>query len=109
MSFYRTKYARVQNIQVDKMKPFKFWPIGLIAYIVLAVAIWFLVIHKTKTYVEIISKATILALAIYGTFNFTNFVIFEGYDMELVIRDTLWGVFVVNLASILTFVLSKSL
>lgn len=106
MSFYKRKYARIQNIDVKDIKPYKFWPMGFIAYFVISLAIWFLVIYQTKAIIEICVKATILALAIYGTFNFTNYVIFEGYDLGLVIRDTLWGIFVVNVASVLTFLVS---
>lgn len=39
-----------------------------------------------------------LGFVIYGVFNFTNMAIFEDYQIDMAIRDTLWGTFLYTVA-----------
>lgn len=65
------------------------------AYACMALAWWVLVaerIHVGTTYLEALKYSAVLALAMYGVFNGTLYVMFEKWDMAIALRDTLWGV-----------------
>jgi uncharacterized membrane protein len=46
-------------------------------------------------------RSAILALGIYGVYNTTNLAIFKNYSTEIAIRDTIWGL---SLFSIVTII-----
>ena len=65
------------------------------AYACMAIAWWVLVaerIHDETTYLEALKYSGVLALAMYGVFNGTLYVMFEKWDVAIAVRDTLWGV-----------------
>lgn len=105
MGRIKSTLAKIQGEDVKKLKSFKLWPVGILAYVLILLSIWFLVIDKTKTITEIIVKATLFAFASYGTYNLTNYVFFENYGAGMVISDMLYGIFVINIVSIATFLL----
>lgn len=109
MNRIKTMVAAIQDKSVKSLKPIRLWPFGILAYFILLLSIWFLVINETKTVTEILVKATLFALVAYGIYNLTNFVLFEKYDAKMVLFDTLYGVFVINVVSIATFMMSKYL
>jgi len=105
------KYAaRVQNKEEVMFKPL--WPYGVIAYIIYMFAFWAFVLHdivtgNEKRWYMILFKSTLLAMAIYATFNLTNYVMFEKYSKKLVISDTIWGVTAFNVTAFLLYGLKR--
>lgn len=75
---------------------------ALIAYACIAVA-WFAFVYRvmrTKNIINVITNATVLALAIYGVYNATNLVTFDKWDTTVAICDTIWGIIVFNVVSL---------
>lgn len=102
---YKKNFARVQNVSESDVS-FKMWPYGIIAYVILFFVVWYFLIYdiaiscsspsfRVNVY-AVASKATILALAIYGVYNLTNAATLRDYNFDIVILDTLWGIFAIN-------------
>ena len=69
---------------------------GLLAYVSLLLA-WYVfvigpMIHTKIPISSSMTRAAILAFAIYGVYNGTNLVTFSKYPVRLAIIDCLWGV-----------------
>jgi uncharacterized membrane protein len=41
----------------------------------------------------------LLGLVMYGVFDFTNMAIFKDYKLDVAIKDTLWGVFLISVVT----------
>ena len=111
MARYRKNFARVQNIGVRDVD-FRMWPYGILSYVILFVTVWYFVVRHVVQrcgggdatvsnepphfIYKMLARATMLALAIYGVYNLTNAATLSGYDAEIVVLDTLWGVFAIN-------------
>jgi len=83
---------------------------GLIVYIAMALIIIIWVIPKVK---EVTTKrsdllmnsykyGSMLGFLMYVFYNFTNHAIFTNWYLETVIKDTLWGTFLMGTATYLT-------
>lgn len=66
---------------------------AVLAYLFLNLGLYYFILHDlNKTnYQQKIIDAVILGLSIYGTYDFTNGVIFKDYDYYTSIIDTTWG------------------
>jgi len=74
-------------------------PIAMIlVYLLLAFAYNYFIVEKNGT----IKDAFLLGMSIYGTFDLTNYAIFNKWNMKAVIIDTLWGGILFSLTRFLT-------
>jgi uncharacterized membrane protein len=65
---------------------------ALAAYIVMIISYYFLIFYDSNP--PSYFKAAILGFAIYGTYEFTNMTTFKSWDLNVLIIDISWGVFV---------------
>lgn len=82
------------------------------SYLCLALAWWFLVADRISASTPLLTSvfyAFILALAIYGVFNTTLYIMFNQWDMKVVLRDTLWGLSWLSLLTLLYAVAVKNM
>jgi uncharacterized membrane protein len=66
---------------------------ALAAYIVMIISFYFLIFNDPSNPPSYF-KAAILGFAIYGTYEFTNMTTFKNWDLNVLIIDISWGVFV---------------
>ena len=109
---YYESYAKaIQGSGFSKKKDVLIF--AILSYIFLGLAWWFLVAEHITPITPIwkaVFYAFILALAIYGVFNATLYVIFDKWDYRVVVRDTLWGISWLSILTIgYTFTLSRSI
>lgn len=57
------------------------------SYLFLSLALYYFIIKENKKPID----AFILGLCIYGVYDMTNVAIFENYDMNTAVIDTIWG------------------
>lgn len=65
---------------------------ALAAYIVMITSYYFLVFYDSNPPSYL--KAAMLGFAIYGTYEFTNMTTFKNWNLNVLIIDIFWGVFV---------------
>jgi len=114
VSRYKHNFARVQNIATKDVR-FRMWPYGVLSYVVLFAAVWYFLVSDVMrqrrgmaNVYNVISRATVLALAIYAIYNLTNAATLHNYDFDIVLLDTLWGVFAVNAVALIMWVLARA-
>ena len=96
LSFNDTYNSVVKRIQGNGFpkKPYNL-VMATVSYLILGFSWWYLVltrITKSTLYKEAWILAIVFALAVYGVFNATLFVMFKDWDWKILIQDTLWGV-----------------
>lgn len=99
-SFYQNVVTKIQHKPMQKLRANTF-AYAILSYAILGLA-WFVFVPATMGYLQqtlrvsvVVSAALsgfLLGLAIYGVFNFTNAVMFEKYDLPVLLRDMAWGV-----------------
>lgn len=104
--FYAKNLARIQNKDVENLKPFRVWPAGAFAYAIILIGFWVFVIHDIINGIErrkwvIFLKSTLLALCIWGMYNLTNYVFLEKYKAKMGYIDTAWGIVSCNIIAFL--------
>jgi uncharacterized membrane protein len=91
-SFYESRVSTIQGSGYpDKMG---IWLAAGLSYAFLGLGWWFLVANTVVpagSYQKTAFVAMIYALAVYGVFNGTLYVMFEGWDLKVVVRDFIWG------------------
>ena len=87
--------------------PIKFRYLGAVAtYAFLTFAIYYFILSdKSKTLLD----AFILGLVIYAVYEFTNYTILSGWNIETVIIDTSWGALLFVLTTIISRQIYKRL
>ena len=84
---YHTEFSRIQGKPLQLNRVY-----GLLAYMVLVVALLFICDPLSKTYTRYKWSAfSLVGFCIYSIFNFTNAAVFTDYSFKLVFIDTLWG------------------
>lgn len=110
-SYYESYAKAIQGSGFSKKKDVLVF--ALLSYIFLGLAWWFLVAERITPITPIwkaVFYAFILALAIYGVFNATLYVMFDKWDYRVVVRDTLWGISWLSILTLgYTFALSRSI
>jgi uncharacterized membrane protein len=56
---------------------------------------------------SIATNATMLAIAIYGVYNFTNLATLKGYAPMIAAMDVAWGVFAINAVAAASYALKR--
>jgi len=86
LNFFKDHFNKqVQDIQVSKININ--YLAALICYIFLIMGLNYFIIKPKRS----ISDAFLLGLVIYGTYETTNWAIFNKWSVKSVIIDTLWG------------------
>lgn len=111
IAHHKKHFAKIQGIDPENIE-FKLFSYGILAYAILVTTMWFLIFEnghmlKHGTYKDIILKSTMYGLAVYATYNVTNMAVFSDYRIDMMIVDSLWGIFVVNASAILVFFLYR--
>jgi uncharacterized membrane protein len=75
---------------------------ALIVWLILCSAI---AVQRPKSYKEALVYSLLVGFVTYGIFNFTNFAILKEWKFEMVIIDTLWGMFNCAIAGSLIYLL----
>ncbi len=76
--------------------------VAALAYAVLFTVVYRFVVRPVYTAVamprlrDVLTNATLLALAIYGMYNLTNLATLARYSVRVAVQDTLWGVVALN-------------
>jgi len=91
----------IKNIQKTK---FEVKPLGaLLAYIIMSIAVKYLVLDRSKSVNDVIYNGFLTALVGYGLFDFTNYAIFKNWTLIASIKDLIWGVILFTSVSYLTY------
>jgi uncharacterized membrane protein len=72
--------------------------ITIILYLLFAFAVYYLVLQTSTSYLSILFKSILLALAISFTYNGTNLITLDKYEYSVGIRDTIWSVILFSLS-----------
>ena len=75
-----------------------------------ALGVWLLLcsaiaVQRPKSYTEALVYSLLVGFVVYGVFNLTNFAIFKEWKFEIVIMDTIWGMFNCAVAGSLIYLL----
>ena len=98
--YFNTLIKKIQG------KKIKFNLLGaIICYIFLILSLNYFVLKDKKTPLH----AVILGLCIYGVYESTNLAIFEKWDFETLVIDTLWGGVLFGTVTFLTQFIDKKL
>jgi uncharacterized membrane protein len=77
---------KVQNI------PFKVKPLYAVgAYVLMIFGLYYFVLEANIPADQLVLKAFVFGIVVYGIFDFTNLAIFTNYDLKTGIIDILWG------------------
>lgn len=93
----------VKNIQGSKIK---FNALGaVICYFFLILGLNYFILSRNKSPFE----ASLFGLVIYGVYESTNYAIFDKWNLEALVLDTIWGGILFYLTTFLTYKLNKKL
>ena len=87
LTYFKTKFVpMLENVQSAPMN--MNWKGAILAYLVMLVSYSYLVYDGDKpNYL----KAIVLGLAIYGTYEFTNYATLKNWNHEVLMMDIAWG------------------
>jgi len=109
-NFYNNAVYRIQGRPMPGLnKPFGYI-IGSATYIILVFGWAYFIGMNTHSYTSFwkqLESSIIFALTVYGVFNGTVYLMFDNYGIDVLIRDTLWGVSVVSIISMLHLFIVK--
>jgi uncharacterized membrane protein len=96
LNFSKDYYEK--ELQIDysnvKMVP------ALIAWASIGVAYYFIV---QEPFENKYMRGLVLAIGMYGVYNFTNYSIYPDYSYDVTLRDTAWGLLLITLVTWITF------
>ncbi len=88
---FSSMVAKIQGFPMS-INPFA----GFIAYILLALGIYYFGVSKVDPSSPLISSLVnggLFGLFVYGVFDFTNLAIFKDYEISVALMDISWGMF----------------
>ena len=74
--------ARIQRVAMQV----RLWSTAVVYVFVAFLLYWFILKNRRPVW-----EATLLGLATYGVYDFTNHAILKNYDLSIAIMDTVWG------------------
>ena len=107
--FYRAHFKSVQGSD-----PKYRLGAAALAYVVLFGVVYYFVIRPVFDAItrrtmpklhEVLTTATMLALAIYGMYNLTNLATLKNYGIRVALQDTAWGILALNLVALACYYL----
>jgi len=78
-----------------------------LVYVLIPVAITYIVLNHVKTIREAGIKGAALGAAMYGLYDLTNYATLTKWTLEMTITDILWGTFVCSMGSMAGLWMSK--
>ena len=96
-SIFGEMIVRIQRVAMQVR-----WWSGAVVYAFMTVLLYWFIIKDRRPLWE----ATLLGLATYGIFDFTNHAILKNYDLPIAIMDTVWGA---TLFALTTFIYQGNL
>ena len=87
----------IKNIQSSKMKV-NFYGASVV-YVLMIIVLYYFIINEKKTP----NEAFILGFCIYGIFDFTNYALFNHYELIPSIVDMVWGGILFYLTTCITY------
>jgi uncharacterized membrane protein len=98
LNYFKTKFVpMIENVQKEPVH--MNWKGAVLAYLVMLVSYAYLVYDGDKpNYL----KAIVLGLAIYGTYEFTNYATLKNWNTEVLMMDIAWGMAVGVLSIFIT-------
>jgi uncharacterized membrane protein len=87
----------IKNIQSSKMKV-NFYGASVV-YVLMIIVLYYFIINEKKTP----NEAFILGFCIYGIFDFTNYALFNHYELIPSIVDMVWGGILFYLTTYITY------
>ena len=78
-----------------------------LVYVLIPVAIGYLVVDHVKTIQEAGIRGAALGTAMYGLYDLTNYATLTKWTLEMTITDILWGTFVCSAGSMAGLLMSK--
>lgn len=96
---FKTLMKNIQNVQGGKKPNFRFFPTGLLTYLILFGIVWKFCIYKQhdKSILMQHIDASLISFAIYLLYDMINLVTFEDYSLGVAMMDASWGFIVINL------------
>jgi len=79
---------------------------AIIFYVIYTAVLIYFVINPSiieKDLTNLLIKASLFGLITYFTYDITNFIILKNYPLKIVIIDIIWGIFIVNAVSFITY------
>lgn len=101
VTLYKRTFASVQRVPVADVR-LRMWPFGVLAYLVLFLGVWVFVARDAVIACNAVdgfslaSRASLMGLLVYGVHNLTSAATLEGFGWDVVLLDTVWGIFVLN-------------
>ena len=96
---YTPVFKRIQGGKDVSYTPW--W--GLIAYPILCLGMWYLVVLHSRSRTELNVKSLMFSASVYGIYNLTMLACFEEYGVGTALIDTLWGVVAIGVFSNIAF------
>jgi uncharacterized membrane protein len=75
------------------------WWSGAVVYAFMTILLYWFIIKDRRP----IWEATLLGLATYGIYDFTNHALLKNYDLSIAIMDTLWGATLFTLTTLVFY------
>ena len=102
-NYYKNLIEKIQK------SPFKIKYFGaFMAYIIMGIAVKYLILDHSKNEKDVIINAALVALVGYGLYDFTNYATFTNWTLEASIKDILWGILLFTVVSCLTYKIKHS-
>ena len=87
--------VRIQRVAMQV----RWWSAAVVYAFMTALLYWFIIKDRRPLW-----EATLLGLATYGIYDFTNHAILKNYDLPIAVMDTVWGA---TLFTLVAWVLRK--
>lgn len=84
--------VRIQRVAMQ----LRLWS-GAVVYVFLSIILYWFILKDRRP----VWEATLLGLATYGVYDFTNHAILKNYDLKIAIMDTLWGATLFTLTTLI--------
>ena len=98
LNFSKDYYQDELKIDYSQVK----YQPAFVAWACIAVAYYFTV---QEPFENKFIRGLVLAIGMYGVYNFTNYSIYPNYSLDLTLRDTTWGTVLITTVTILTMMM----
>lgn len=101
---YLNSLRPLLNLSSDGSIQVNFLAAGLF-YVVIIFAIWYFGVYPNlhKPWYKSLLDGALVGLVTYGTFDLTSHALFKGWVWSITISDTLWGMFLCGIVSLIGF------
>ena len=96
----------IQATTGRELNPIKFYSAGIV-YLLMIIGFNYFVRPRVNTIEDGFKWGGLFGLILYGVFNFTNHAIFGGWNLQVSIKDSLWGMVACSLVMGLTMLIEQ--